>query len=185
MNRELSNRVAKDLSTQSARREQKQRENEAEIKYLESMIERQGKRGKGRFTKILNQLHPHRHMNLGEPLNTAQKGSGAVVEKGVSKKRRRKSTASEHVPRKSPDYAVANKSDSTDAVADHIAEIIKKHDNQASFEEIVKEFRKRAPQLAGDIKDAKKKVTSCISSSKKSFRFRKLPDGVTYSVTRV
>lgn len=175
----------KDLDTQSARREKKQRENEAEIKYLESMIEKQGKRGKGKFTKILNQLHPYRHMNLGEPLNTAQKASGAVVEKGVSKKRRRKSTASEHVPRKSPEYVIANKSDSTDAVADHIAEIIKKHGNEASIDEIAKGILERAPQLAGNMREAKKMVTSCISPSKKSSRFRKLPDGVTYSVTRV
>lgn len=176
-----------DLSVQAARRDQKIRDDRVEIKYLESMIEKGGKRGKGRFAKLLSQMHPNRNLLPGQPLKDPNKpGASGFEEKSISKKRKKKSTPSERSALKNQtDHNGVIGSDAGDNLAPHIADIIWKHDNQAPIDEIVKEFIERVPQLAGDIKEARRRITNCMSFSRKPFRFRKLSDGVTYSATRV
>lgn len=61
-----------------------------------------GKRWKGRVTRLLNQMHPNRHLMTGDRLSPAQLkpglpvANGTGVEKAIPKKRRRKSNAKTH-----------------------------------------------------------------------------------------
>ena len=177
-----------ELAAQGPRREQKRKDDQTEIKYLEAMMEKGGKRGKGRFNKLLNQMHPNRNLLPGDPIHGLQKSaSGAVGESAISKKRKRKHSAGERPAQKnSSDNNGLLPIDAAENLAPHIADIIWKHNNQAQIDDIVKESLKRVPQLAaGDVKEARRRITNCMSFSRKPFRFRKLPDGVTYSATRV
>lgn len=176
-----------DLNMQSSRRDHKITSDRLEIKYLEMMIESAAKRGKGRFSKILGQMHPNRNLLPGQPLAGPSKpGSGGVEEKSISKKRKKKNAPNERSALKNQtDHNGVIASDAGDNLAPHIADIIWKHNNQAPIDEIVKEFIIRVPQLAGDLKEARRRITNCMSFSRKPYRFRKLSDGVTYSATRV
>lgn len=175
-----------DLGNQAARRTKKIEGDQAEIKYLESKMEKGGKRGKGRFAKLLNQMHPHRNLLPGDPIQSQSKpGSSAFGDKSISKKRKKKHNASDRGALKNTEQNGTVGSDAGDNIAPQIADIIWKHNNQAPIDEIVKEFIERVPHLADDIKDARRRITNIMSFSRKPFRFRKLPDGVTYSATRV
>lgn len=176
-----------ELSTQAIRRDKKIKEDQAEIKYLESMMEKGGKRGKGRFAKLLNQMHPNRNLMPGEPLQSLNKpGSSTVEEKAISKKRKRKQAPNERSALKNQtDNSEKVTTEAADNLAPQIADIIWKHNNKAPIDEIVKELVQKVPHLAEDAKDARRRIMSTISLSKKPFKFRKLPDGVTYSATKV
>lgn len=175
-----------ELSDQAARRTKKIGDDHVEIKYLEYMMEKGGKRGKGRFQKLLNSMHPNRNLLPGDPVQGQNKpGANNFGEKSISKKRKKKHSSSERNALKNAEQNGAIGSDAGDNLAPQIADIIWKHSNQAPIDEIVKEYIERNPQLAGDIKEARRKITNCMSFSRKPFRFRKLPDGVTYSATRV
>lgn len=98
------------LSTQASRRDKKISDDLAEIKYLESMMEKGGKRGKGRFAKLLNQMHPNRLLQPGDPLQGFNKpGSSAVEEKSISKKRKKKQAPNER-------SALKNQTDNSEKV---------------------------------------------------------------------
>lgn len=176
-----------ELNQQASRREKKIDDDRAEIKYLESMMEKGGKRGKGRFAKLLNQMHPNRNLLPGDPLKSPNKpGSNIIEEKSISKKRKKKQTSNERSALKNQtDQNGVIGSDPGDQLAPQIADIIWKHDNRATIDEIVREYLEKSPQLAGDLKEARRRITSCMSFSRRPYRFRKHSDGVTYSATRV
>lgn len=183
---EITKKAIVELQSQGTRRQKKISEDQVEIKYLETMVEKGGKRGKGRFNKLLNQMHPNRHLKPGDPVSNSQKPIAAVVgDKTISKKRKRKNLACDRVAKKNSDANGALPIDASDNLAPHIAAIIWKHDNQALIDDIVKEFLERVPLLAGDVKEARRRITNCMSFSRKPYRFRKLPDGITYSASRV
>lgn len=184
----ISRKVTGQIAEQSARRERKLKDDQIEVKYLESMMEKGGKRGKGRFNKLLNHMHPNRHLLPGDPINGTNKfGFGVIGETTISKKRKRKSAASERTGHKNTEVNGTLPIDAADnlALAPQIADIIWKHNDQASIDLIVKECLERVPILLGDIKEARRKIANCISFSRKPFRFRKSADGLTYSATRV
>lgn len=175
-----------ELSSQAARRAKKINDDHVEIKYLESMMEKGGKRGKGRFQKLLNQMHPNRNLLPGDPVQGPSKpGATNFGDKSISKKRKKKHSSNDRNALKNAEHHAATGSDAGEKLALQIANIIWKHNNQAPFDEIVKEYVEGNPQLAWDIKEARRKIHNCITCSRKPFRFRKLPDGMTYSATRV
>lgn len=179
-------KILPELSNQAARRTKKMSEDHVEIKYLESMMEKGGKRGKGRFQKLLNQMHPNRNLHPGDPVQGPSKpGVTNFGEKSISKKRKKKHSSNDRSALKNAEHRGANGSDGGEKLAQQIANIIWKHNNQAPFDDIVKEYIEGNPQHAGDVKEARQKIHNCITCSRKPFRFRKLSDGTTYSVTRV
>lgn len=99
-----------ELNTQANRRDEKITANNMEITYLESMMEKGGKRGKGRFAKLLNQMHPNRHLQPGDTVQGFNKlGSSAVEEKMISKKRKKKQGPNER-------SALKNQTDNSEKV---------------------------------------------------------------------
>lgn len=92
---EISEKVMTELREQSNRRDKKVKENQIEIKYLESMMEKGGKRGKGRFAKLLNQMHPNRNLLPGDPIQVNKPGASSFDDKAISKKRKKKQASKE------------------------------------------------------------------------------------------
>lgn len=92
---EISKQVTPELYAQSNRRDKKVKDNQVEIKYLESMMEKGGKRGKGKFAKLLNQMHPNRNLLPGDPIQVNKPGSSSFDDKAISKKRKKKQASKE------------------------------------------------------------------------------------------
>lgn len=183
--RAITSKITTELETQAVSRVKKVQRDQLEIKFLEKMIEKGGKRGKGRYAKLLNQMHPHRNLQPGEAMQGSKFGSSAVADGNASKKRKKKASSTERIGFTSADPPIPPITDASDNLAPHIADIIWKHNNQALIDDIVKEFLERVPHLACDMKEARRRITNCMSFSRKPFRFRKQADGVTYSATRV
>ena len=180
----MTNKVLEQVSNQATKREEKLKQDAVEIKYLEMMIEKGGKRAKGRFNKLLNQMHPHRNLKPGDPIGANRHSFGTVGDTAISKKRKRKSNASDR-GHKNTDINGTVHHATADNLAPQIADIIWKHNDNASIDQIVKECLERVPVLSEDINVAKTKITNTISFSRKPYRFKKSADGLTYSATRV
>ncbi|CAN8067967.1 unnamed protein product [Agarophyton chilense] len=177
------------LKSQASFRKQKITDNFTEIKYLETMGEKCGKRAKGRFNKLLNQMHPNRHLKPGDPINQPNKTThnSAVTDKPISKKRKRKAPTVDKPPHKQQhvEKNASSSADSSDILAPHIASIIWKHNNHASIDDIVSDLVETVPNLTIDVKEARRRITKCLSFSRKPYRFRKTPNGLTYSAAKL
>lgn len=86
--------VEPELREQPAHRDKKRKQDQIEIQFLERMAEKAGKRGRGRWTKLLGQMHPHRRLEPGAPLARPGGIQNGDQPTGGSKKKRKKSGAS-------------------------------------------------------------------------------------------
>lgn len=159
-------------------------DNLIEISYIETMAEKCAKR---RFNKLLNQMHPNRHLRPGDPIHQPTKTThnSSVADKAISKKRKRKAPSSDHPANNQRENNSASHTDQSDILAPHIAHIIWKHGNHASVDQIVSTFVQTLPDLVNDPKEARRRITKCLSASRKSYRFRRTSTGLTYSATKL
>lgn len=182
----IAKKINAELITQAARRQEKLKRDKAEIQYLEHMIDKTAKRGKGRFAKLLNNMHPNRHLNVGDEIIQNKKPERPVPDKSLSKSiRKRRKRASDRGNKHHPDQNDKKSSDTTDNLAPELFEIIRKRGNHVSIDDIVTEIVHRIPHLGIDMKDARRRVTQSLSFARKPYRFKKSEDGIHYSAIRI